>query len=92
VCTKSTPRSELIVDVYFLKLLKDVGESVKEVELLKDGTWRVVQEDPVENLTERPSLPPFKVSQTQECENIIVDDDVVVLKHIKRMDFKKSRR
>jgi len=45
VCDKNALYSKLIVDEYFQRLVKSVGDTVEEVELLKDGTWRIIQEE-----------------------------------------------
>uniref|UniRef100_A0A915DTB5 Uncharacterized protein n=1 Tax=Ditylenchus dipsaci TaxID=166011 RepID=A0A915DTB5_9BILA len=52
VCDNNAAYSKLIVDEYFQRLLNTVGSSVEEVELLKDGTWRVVQEEEVMDLSD----------------------------------------
>ncbi|KAI1722548.1 PINIT domain-containing protein [Ditylenchus destructor] len=45
VCDNNALYSKLIIDEYFQTLLKSVGPSVEDVELLKDGTWRIMKED-----------------------------------------------
>uniref|UniRef100_A0A914GWU8 SP-RING-type domain-containing protein n=1 Tax=Globodera rostochiensis TaxID=31243 RepID=A0A914GWU8_GLORO len=43
VCNKSAIDSKLIIDAYFEQVLSNVGAGVNEVELLRDGTWRLPQ-------------------------------------------------
>uniref|UniRef100_A0A8R1U6E6 Gei-17 n=1 Tax=Pristionchus pacificus TaxID=54126 RepID=A0A8R1U6E6_PRIPA len=45
VCNSSAPYHKLIIDKYFMKMLKDLGPAVTDVELLKDGNYRVISED-----------------------------------------------
>ncbi|KAL7077445.1 hypothetical protein ACQ4LE_002902 [Meloidogyne hapla] len=39
VCDKNAIYSKLVIDKYFEDVLKTVGSSVEEVELLRDGSW-----------------------------------------------------
>uniref|UniRef100_A0A914GW22 Probable NADH dehydrogenase [ubiquinone] iron-sulfur protein 7, mitochondrial n=1 Tax=Globodera rostochiensis TaxID=31243 RepID=A0A914GW22_GLORO len=43
VCDKNAIYSKLIIDAYFEQVLSNVGAGVDEVELLRDGTWRLPQ-------------------------------------------------
>ncbi|KAI3413987.1 hypothetical protein GPALN_011456 [Globodera pallida] len=43
VCDKNAIYSKLIIDAYFEQVLTNVGAGLDEVELLRDGTWRLPQ-------------------------------------------------
>jgi len=44
VCDKAVLYSKLIIDDYFQRMLSNVGSSIEEVELLRDGTWQILKE------------------------------------------------
>ncbi|GMR52917.1 hypothetical protein PMAYCL1PPCAC_23112, partial [Pristionchus mayeri] len=52
VCNNLAPYHRLIIDKYFMKMLKDLGPMVTDVELLKDGSFRVIKEDDVCDITD----------------------------------------
>jgi len=45
ICNKDCPYDSLVFDRYFLEILDKVDDSVKEVELLTNGNWKVVDAD-----------------------------------------------
>uniref|UniRef100_A0A914CHJ6 Probable NADH dehydrogenase [ubiquinone] iron-sulfur protein 7, mitochondrial n=1 Tax=Acrobeloides nanus TaxID=290746 RepID=A0A914CHJ6_9BILA len=45
ICDKNAHFSKLIIDEYYEKLISDVPSNTDDVELMRDGTWRVVQEE-----------------------------------------------
>jgi len=43
ICNKACPYDSLVFDRYFLEILDNVDDPVKEVELLTNGNWKVVE-------------------------------------------------
>ncbi|GMT26784.1 hypothetical protein PFISCL1PPCAC_18081 [Pristionchus fissidentatus] len=52
VCSSSAPYHKLIIDKYFMRMLKELDRKVTDVELLKDGSFRVIAEDDVCDLSD----------------------------------------
>ncbi|KAK0426188.1 hypothetical protein QR680_009578 [Steinernema hermaphroditum] len=94
ICDKISSAYKLIIDQYFLDILQRAESSVSDVELLKDGSWRVVKVE-AETLSsdEDGDIVPCKISSSSAAptrsSSIVVkpssstspalDDDVITL-------------
>jgi len=45
ICSKTCPFDSLVIDHYFVEIIKKVGKSVNEVELLTDGNWKLIDKE-----------------------------------------------
>ncbi|CAD5209567.1 unnamed protein product [Bursaphelenchus xylophilus] len=55
VCNRQTLPSELVVDYYFVEIINKINGQSSEVELLRDGSWKMIKEADDED--SRPSSP-----------------------------------
>ncbi|GMT00033.1 hypothetical protein PENTCL1PPCAC_22207 [Pristionchus entomophagus] len=57
VCSGNAPYHKLIIDKYFMKMLHDLGSAVTDVELLKDGNYRVIKEEDICDISDDDDAP-----------------------------------
>uniref|UniRef100_A0A914HUA1 SP-RING-type domain-containing protein n=1 Tax=Globodera rostochiensis TaxID=31243 RepID=A0A914HUA1_GLORO len=80
VCNKDTIYSKLIIDAYFEQVLSNVGAGVDEVELLRDGTWRLPQAKSEVSLAldEADAAVEATDGRTSDVNTADDDDDIMV--------------
>ena len=82
VCDRNAIYSKLIIDEYFERILKSVAPGVEEVELLKDGTWRLAQAN------QAVSLDSEEEAETPAGEGD--DEDIMIVEKPAKAERKKT--
>ncbi|CAJ0578312.1 unnamed protein product, partial [Mesorhabditis spiculigera] len=70
VCPRLAPFSRLIVDGYFVDVLKETRNEVEEVELLSDGGWKVLSESVAEELSDDDDDDSFHLASNSEAKTV----------------------
>lgn len=78
-CPANAHYDNLVVDEYFMDLLKTVDSNVSEVELLRDGNWKVTQVDSDDDSDDEFVKPKVKKEVEPTKKPIELDDSVIIL-------------
>uniref|UniRef100_A0AC34PV57 Uncharacterized protein n=1 Tax=Panagrolaimus sp. JU765 TaxID=591449 RepID=A0AC34PV57_9BILA len=78
-CPANGHYDNLVIDEYFEDLLKSVNSNVTEVELLRDGNWKITQTNEDNDSTDDEMPKPKKEEDKPKSAKKMTDDNVICL-------------
>ena len=76
-CPANGHYDNLVIDEYFMDLLSKADEKVTEVELLRDGSWKVSETNDDDDFSDDEK--PVKKKEEDKPKPAKVDDDIIIL-------------